>query len=271
VLFIAFLAVQYGQWADSGGDPVDAPRPITTPAEAVSKEPYVWDVSLDPTGRPYDVELTPGDKVERRPLAVLHAPSRRVLFLGGEYLPNPEIDHNASLATLGERKGRRYPVDAIWTISRDGYESIVGVVIVERDTPIVRWEELDSLAYGTDAGLGGITTAEWAALPEDERRPHERSLIDFQGKAGTFDIDGRPGTDTIWFDNGYGDGGFPSIAGYDASGARAAIAIWSIIVPWRLGFPEGTPPAQVTQRENRFAACLAGRRKLEGSTCRTLR
>lgn len=98
-----------------------------------------------------------------------------------------------------------------------------------------------------------------------------RSLIDLQDKSAAFDIDGRPGTDTIRFDNGYGDGGLPSVAGYDASGARAAISIWSIIVPWRLGFPEGKPPAQVTQRESRFAACLAGRRKLEGSTCRVSR
>ena len=271
MLFIAFLAVQYGQWAGSGGSPANAPRPITTPTDAGSKEPYVWDVSLDPSGRPYDVELTSGVKIERRPIAVLHAPSRRVLFLGGEYLSDPEIDHNATRVTLGERKGRRYPVEAIWSMYRDGYEEIVGVVIVEGDAPIVRWQELQPQAYGTDAGLGGITTAEWAALPEDERQQHERSLIEWQSESASFDFDGYPGTDIIGFGNGYGDGGFPSVAGYDASGARAAIAIWSLVVPWRLGFPEGKPPAQVTQRENQFAACLAGRRKLEGSTCRVVR
>jgi hypothetical protein len=260
-LILAAVAVQHGQRISEDGPVVVSPT---------SKEPYVWDVSLDPTGRPYDVERMRGVTLERRPLAVLHAPSRRVLFLGGEYLPNPEIDHNATRVTLGERKGRLYPVEAIWGMYREG-EEIVGVVIVERDTPIVRWKELQPQAYGTDAGIGGITTAEWAALPDDERQPYGRALGEWQSESAAFDIDGHPGTDTIGFRNGLGDGGFPSAAGYDASGARAAIAIWSVVVPWRLAFPDGKPPPQVTQRENQFAACLAGRRKLEGSACRVVR
>jgi hypothetical protein len=243
----------------------------TTTTGAASTKPYVWKVSLDPAGRPYDVETTRGEALERRPLAVLHAPSGKVLFLGGEYMLDPFVDHNRNQVTLGNRKGRRYPVHAIWRVTRDGYQEIVGVVIVERDRPVVRWDELHDTAYGTDAGLGAITTREWAALPEDERHDHERKLVDWSGQSAAFDLDRHPGIDTIGFSNGFGDGGFPSVAGYDASGARAAIVIWSVVAPWRLAFPEGKPPPQVTQRENEFAACLAGRRKVGGSTCRVIR
>ena len=62
---------------------------ITTTTSPESTKPFVWDVTLDPEGRPYDAWLIPGTRVARRPLAVLHAPSRHVLFMGGEYLRLP--------------------------------------------------------------------------------------------------------------------------------------------------------------------------------------
>jgi hypothetical protein len=242
---------------------------------SVSKSSFVWDVSLDPTGRPYDVALVAGETLERRRLAVLHAPSRRVLFMGGEYLAAPSLIDSKQV-TLGERRGRRYPVDAIWARNkRKGYKSIVGVVIVERDTPIVRWRELHNAAYGTDGGNGGITTFEWSAKSKEVHNEIDRlywsELVDKGRLYFVGDADGYEGSDTIAFSNGYGDGGFPSLAGYDASGARAAIVLWSVVVPWRLAFPEGKPPPEVTRAENQFAACLKGLRKVEGSRCRLAR
>jgi hypothetical protein len=86
------------------------------------------------------------------------------------------------------------------------------------------------------------------------------------------DIDGHEGVDTHVFSNGFGDGGFPAVAGYDAAGKRAQIVLWTIVVPWRLAFPEGEPPSQVTKREEEHAACLAGRRTVElGMRCRVER
>jgi hypothetical protein len=187
--------------------------------------------------------------------------------MGGEYAPS-EAD---SEVVLSERPGRRYPVDAIWRIAprKDGSRiaEIVGVVIVERDSPVAHWRELDSTAYGTDSGTGGIATAE---TPTDLDTYEDVSLV-FQSELGdkrrqffTADLDGSPGIDTLVFANGFGDGGFPSIAGYDSSGRRAAIVLWSVVVPWRLAFPEGTPPVQVTRHENELAACLAGKRTVYG-------
>jgi hypothetical protein len=34
--------------------------------------------------------------------------------------------------------------------------------------------------------------------------------------------------------------------------------IWHVKAPWRLAFPHGTPPRQVTEREAELAKCLRG-------------
>jgi hypothetical protein len=239
--------------------------------EAAGPKPFVWDVLLDPQGRPYDAPLFPGSKLARRPLAVLHAPSGHVLFMGGERLPFP--DAGAPGAALAERPDRRYPVHAIWEVrERSGLESIVGLVIVERDTPIVTWRVLHKTAYVTDGGVGGITTSEWAtrgASQENEvGKLYTSELIQKGRQYFTADVDGHAGVDTIGFLNGWGDGVFPSIAGYDASGDRVEIVLWTKVVPWRLAFPEGKPPALITKAEDDFAECLAGGRPVEGFRCR---
>ena len=235
------------------------------------------DVTLDAAGRPYDVAIERGARIERRPLAVVHAPSRRVLFLGGEsvaYVETGEYDP----VLLAERPGRRYPVHAIWidypADRKDRTDSIVGAVVVERDTKVVRWRQLRRVAYGTDGGLGGITTVEWAAKDKEldnvvQRRWEQAFTSGRQSLA--VDADGHEGVDTIAFANGFGDGGFPSIAGYDAAGRRARIVLWTIVAPWRLSFPDGAAPRRVHERENALAACLAGHRLIDGARCRVAR
>jgi hypothetical protein len=150
------------------------------------------------------------------------------------------------------------------------------VMIVERDTSIARWRELDRVAYGTDAGTGAIATVEvslaGAAGHEELARRWDKDLIDEERQSFVADVDGTEGIDSIVFANGFGDGGFPSVAGYDASGRRAQIVLWSIVAPWRLAFPEGRPPREVTNRENALAACLAGKRTIDGGLrCRVAR
>jgi hypothetical protein len=263
---------------EPGGDP----RPLGSAGSGSgSQQPtprarYV-EVTLDPSGRPYDRSLDKEGSIDRRRLTVLHAPSRRVVFLGGEHVPwvKPgEIEP----VLLAERPGRRYRVDAIWRTERLGtklYEDIVGVVIVERDTRVERWRELQRVGYGTDAGLGAITTVEWPARgaehPDEAERMYE-TLFDMHGPFRVADADGNAGTDTVVFSNGFGDGGFPAVAGYDAAGRRAQIVLWTIVAPWRLAFPVGIPPPQVTQREEELIDCLAGRRTVDdGARCRVSR
>jgi hypothetical protein len=69
-----------------GGITVSPPAPLhgdTTPA-ILSPAEVTIEVSLDPARRPYDVRLAPGATVDRLPLVRLHAPTRKVLFMGGE-------------------------------------------------------------------------------------------------------------------------------------------------------------------------------------------
>jgi hypothetical protein len=253
-------------------EPLEPSAPLGPPAP---REPV--QVSLDPTGRPYDELLRLRSTIERRRLTTVHAPSRRVLFMGGENTMWVRAGEYTPV-TLAERSGRRYPVDAIWLrepFRKRFHERIVGVVIVERDTAVVRWHK-QGPGYGTDAGLGAITTPEWAALPKGDENPITRlywgDIVDKGRQWVTADVDGHEGVDTVIFFNGFGDGGFPSIAGYDAAGRRAQIVLWTIVAPWRLAFPDGTPPAQVTKRENELAACLAGRRTVDGGArCRLAR
>ena len=51
--------------------------------------------------------------------------------------------------------------------------------------------------------------------------------------------------------------------GLDADGRLVAVAIVDTRYPWRLAFTDGTPPADITTRENELATCLAGDRDVE--------
>jgi hypothetical protein len=283
VLVIAAVVLIASGQSSGDEERIDFDRIVLSPSQPPPEPTYTGtlqrpttapdiDVNLDPAGRPYDVSVRPGATIERRRLTVIHAPSRRVAFLGGEEVPYPYLDKPKTIQ-LAERAGRLYPVDAIRLSERSGAARIVGVVIVERDTPVTRWRTLLETAYGTDAGLGAITTREWLNKPEGRGGNVLARHLDNWPKAGFYadDVDGHPGVDTVVFDNGFGDGGFPGIAGYDASGARAAIVLWTIIAPWRLAFPQGEPPQRVTQREDALAACLAGRRTIDGAHCRLAR
>jgi hypothetical protein len=229
------------------------------------------DVSLDPSGQPYDVWLPKESRVARRPLMALHAPSRRVLFMGGEYVMYAEAG-SAEPVLLAERPGRRYPVDAIWLHhARPRFVRTVGVVVVERTGAIARWQVLPRTGYVTDGGVGGITTPEWAARSKGDEnavsRLYRSELVDKGHAWFASDVDGHDGLDSLVFDNGYGDGFFPAIAGYDAAGRRLAVVLWSFAVPWRLAFPDGRPPADVTRRERVLARCIEGAQKVDGNTC----
>jgi hypothetical protein len=252
-------------------DPLSA-VPLGPPVPKRETPRYV-DVTLDPSGRPYDTTQRRGARLERRPLTVLHAPSRRVLFMGGEEASYPDLREGKPL-TLAERPGRRYRIDAVW-LDEKAYDSIVGVVIVERDSPVVHWRQLQRVAYGTDAGLGAITTYEWATrkkkLSNEVSRRYWKLLVKKGRLFFVADVDRHDGVDTLVFSNGFGDGGFPSVAGFDAQGRRAQIVLWTIVAPWRLAFPKGEPPRQVTAHERALAACLARERQIDGMRCRISR
>jgi hypothetical protein len=135
-----------------GATPGTVPRLTTT---------VPLDVSLDPNGRPYDVVLPAGARVQRKRLTMLYAPSARILITGGEYVGHLKPGDEDPVQ-LAERPDHAYPIEIVWLSHPNGIgsPSVAGILIRERDTPVVRWRELERLAYGTDGGVGGITTPE---------------------------------------------------------------------------------------------------------------
>jgi hypothetical protein len=256
-------------WLNQHADPARPPALTQLPPETRS---VPLDVSLDPSGQPYDTVLPRGARVVRRPLAVLRLPSGRVLFMGGEYVMFVKTGDSEPVQ-LADRGEGRYDVDAIWLDGKGSkLDTIVGVVLVEREGVVKRWKELRRVGYVTDGGVGGITTPEWAATPKGQDNEvsdlYESELVDKARQWFVADVDGHEGVDTLVFSNGYGDGYFPAVAGYDAAGRRLEITLWSVAAPWRLAFPQGTPPLQVTERERELAECLAGKRRVDGYRCR---
>lgn len=55
-------------------------------------------------------------------------------------------------------------------------------------------------------------------------------------------------------------GGFPMSNGFDADGRLVEIVLPTLTYPWRLMVPDGTPPADVTKREDELLECLNGDR-----------
>jgi hypothetical protein len=261
----ALLAVRSGDVPDSFGGLRETEPSIVAPAQVTIA------VSLDPRGRPYDEHLAPGATVDRLRLMRLHAPTRRVLFMGAKEIGKVRRG-TSRLVLLAERPGHEYPVDAIWLYEPGQPRKTVGVVIAERDSPVVRWRQLSDPAYTTYLGVGGITTIAWSGLPKGTDNPVEQAywikLRESQLQTAVVDTDERSGIDTVIFRTGRGDGSYPSFAGFDAAGKRAQIVLWSQSVPWRVAFPEGTPPVQVTRRENHLRSCLHGRTTAGGSPCR---
>ena len=81
------------------------------------------------------------------------------------------------------------------------------------------------------------------------------------------DADGDDRGDTIEFENGFGDGAFPLSRRLDAAGVLVGLVVWDSRLPWRLGVPEGTPPLDVTIREDRYLDCMSGKRPVVNGRC----
>lgn len=229
-------------------------------------------VTLDPEGHPYDEYLPDDTQLVREHLVDLLLPSGRLAVSSGEVLQWLELDDpEASYLDLG-RPGF-HQVEVVWLEygGDDDRRSPAGFVIEASGRPVARWGTFE-LAYGTDGGMGAVSNPEFHRLnglrtiDQKESSPASDLMDGFLDREAPplviGDLDDSPGADTILFGNGFGDGGFPLARGYDESGDLAAIAIWHLLGPWRLGVPEGEPPSDVTLREEELRECLAGMREI---------
>lgn len=248
--------------ADSAATPmssIDVVRRTFTAAEL--------DIPVDPQGRPYDSGslLYGADRVDREPVASLVIPDGELRVMDGNHI---EVDPAffGDEATVVDFDTEELVADVVWERFDDrGASTVLALVLSVPDATVERWQPLE-FAYGTDGGLGGVTSQ--AVIEVAETLPDDDVDLfiddyDFEAQVSHFDLDGQPGTDTIVFANGFGDGGFPMSRGLDTSGRLVALAITDTRYPWRLAFPEGTPPLDITQREDEIAECLAGERDVE--------
>lgn len=243
---------------------------VPTPQESATS-PAPLDVTFDDDGRPFDVPLPDGFEVIREDLVRLQLPSGWVAITPGEALPWLEAD-DPELVRVHLGDPGRYLVEVVWLQLAEAPDTRrpAGLILRASDQPVHRWERFE-YAYGTDAGIGAISTPEYhrrnagrnfEALEAGDAYALGDRFIDSDEPILIDDLDGVSGPDTILFDNGFGDGGYPQTRGVDADGRLAAVAIWHLIAPWRLANLEGTPPPDVTTRESEMIDCLRGQREV---------
>ncbi len=244
-------------------------------------EPWLTDrapllqVTLDPDGRPYDEALRRGHDVERETIGTIAAPGGELLVMDGNAIhvdPSFFADESVEVEVTPERiedDGVHFVnVDVVWELwpAAAGLKrsrSVLGVWLGPTDAPVEAWDPFE-LAYGTDGGVGGVIPRSVNTLVE-ELGDDEWWIDDpdFGANYELLDLDDIPGTETLVFANGYGDGGFPLSRGRNADGEVVAVLIWRIGAPWRLAAPTGLPPADVIERENELLECLAGDRPID--------
>lgn len=243
-------------------------------------EPWVTDrapllrVTLDPDGRPYDEALRPGSTMERETIGTIAAPAGELLVMDGNAIqvdPSFFADESVRIEVAPERVDEDgvhvVNVDVIWerwpaAVGGARGRSVLGVWIGPTDAPVEAWDPFE-LAYGTDGGVGGVIPRSVIALAEELDDEWWIDHPDFGPDYELLDLDDIPGTETLVFVNGSGDGAFPLARGRDADGQVVAVLIWRTGAPWRLAAPSGRPPADVIEREEELLECIAGARPVD--------
>jgi hypothetical protein len=221
-------------------------------------------VALDPAGRPYDVVPSTDATIRHERYGTVHTGDGTIVVMDGNAL---EVDmayfsDQGSLVDFGSPTDLN--VQIIWEQFPE-WEVVLGVRLDRPGTVVDHWESWE-FGYVTDGGVGGFTTG--TVMAEAQRRGDaslDENLSTFTADLDDVvlvDLDGVDGADTMVFYNGWGDGGFPMARGLDASGQVVSLYIFDLRYPWRLAIPDGTPPPNVTAREQEYIECLDGTREV---------
>jgi hypothetical protein len=249
----------------SGNEPTATPTSTTsTTSTTTSVPPSAGDlgVVLDPDGRPFDAQHAADLTTSTELLGRLAVPDGQLRIMDGNALevsPSFFADEATNL-DLGDVESVDAHVVWIWRHDHSS-RTPVGIRLDLDEGPVARWGPFEH-AYGTDGGVGGITSQ--AVIERSEDMASDPFVaIDHRQVLHVLDLDGAPGDDSIIFFNSHGDGAFPLTRGFDEDGELASVVVWAPIYPWRLAISDGTPPQDVTRREDELAACLDGSRPLD--------
>jgi hypothetical protein len=249
-----------GTTTDATHPPVETVRRTFTATEL--------DVGVDENGRPYDAAYAQywAADVEREEVTTLVVPDGRLRVMDGSAL---QVDPAffADEAAEVDFDTDQLESSIVWEVfdEREA-RSVFALIVSVPGTEVDRWEPFE-YADGTDGGVGGVTSQSVIDIAAEASVSDDLFISDAEFDANSqvnvYDMDGITGDDAVIFSNGYADGGFPMTRGLDADGRLVSVAIVDTRYPWRLAIPEGTPPADITAREDELAECLAGKRSVE--------
>ncbi len=252
-------------------------------------------IALDETGRPYDNYWgAQGTVVERRLLTRLQIDRGRLELFDGDALGGPVVitirdtesvnfataeELNVGLywqqfptgsvpaAMQGEVPTKLYPLGT--GADGDTKEAIIGVELSVPGSTVARWDAFEP-AYESDEGLGAATSRRMLEVTAQDFEFGdfliEEPLLEQDRAYRLADLDDEPGNETFLFDNG----GPARVArqyelteGFDEDGQLVSVLLWVRRFPWRLAVAEGTPPADIVEREEELIDCIEGRRLID--------
>ncbi len=237
-----------------------------TTAKPVPFRETVW---FDANGRPYDVPQMVGQRFTKpisKPVGRLRIDGSPIMVGDGTTLSiasefAPTADEFVEVS-FGDNTNE---IDVLLLTDAARPETNGLRINLIDASPVDRWERFED-AYGTDGGVGAVTTKH--VLERNRGKPSNyQPMDDYTVDVQLADNDELLGADSVVFSNGFGDGGFPMSRGVDAQGRLVALVIWTGVQPWRISVPDGTPPPDVREREQQLADCFSGKRKLVNDYC----
>lgn len=253
-----------------GRDTNTIPPPETRPLDDLPTAKEL-DIELDETGRPYDVQLAwyDGTQPASEPLGAFHVAGGELHIMDGNAL---EVDPVGLFD--GEATQVVFDVDRLDlflllaaippTPDQPSRSGTVGVRLDVPDAdPVAEWQPF-VFAYGTDGGVGGLTSGAITSGAADQPSYTESGEFfaewDYQEDYYLGSHAAPDGNDVFIFANGFGDGAYPMSRGFDADGRLVSLVLPSLTFPWRLMVPDGEPPSEVTAREREYLECMSGQR-----------
>lgn len=275
---------------EAGGETPDddSPSPQTTRVPAlVPTTAEDLEISVDADGRPYEVGYDPDRSTVDPRFATVLETGDEVVLIDGDGIygdPEPALSVADDLRLPGTEELR---LTVLWAVPPDDDsggddegdgdgDELIGVRLDRPGSTVVEWREREQAFVGL-SGIGVITVEPAVEGAIESFKAEEPAPLDPPTDDEPLliaDLDDRPGRETVVLDlaaapsatrPAFGRGGPRHLVsvGFDEDGVAASIVIAADSLPWRIVVPDGTPPPDVTEREDQLIACIEGRRLVD--------